>query len=320
MNDKKVIYKNPWFWISGCLVLLIAFVLIASLVFFIIRSSSSDSEAQNYKQDISSIWDDIDEASSDLIDESEKVKDKETLVSFKSETQNFEDALENAKQQMILIDTPEEFNDGHKDLTIAIDNILDYAQELNLIVKKDTSQVNNYTLTGVGNTGVDAKSSEQNALAEFGFLEELPEKVYEIRTDLQTVYKNIWEEETQEQKAAKEAKIKKTHEQNKAIAKNVVNNYMAAYLKQNKDVMKTYLYGEALNEFDPEMEQYGDSEVISYEIASSDITPLNNYRFYVNITAEDVGGVRFADQSKLVVGKIGSDFMIIRNQWVKKLY
>ena len=319
MPEKRNLLKNPWFWVSGCLILFVVIGLIAVSVFFIIRSNIAGNETDTYKSAITEIWSDIETASSDLIDESEKAKDASTLASFMVEASDYEESIEDAQEEIKIIDAPEEYSKAHNDLVDAVEDILEYAKELNSTVKKDTSAVSNESLIKVGNTGVKARKSEQDALEQIDFLQGLPEKVYEVRLDLQTAYESVWKKEAQDQKKAKEAEANKVQEQNLSAAKSTVDNFMAAYLKSDVASLKKYLSGEALNEFDADLEFSGDSEPVSYVIASSDINPLKNYRYYVNITYQDIYGAKSNDQFKFVVGKVGNDLLIIRRKYEKKL-
>lgn len=309
---------NPLLWVGGSLAIFILMAIIGLAVYFIFFRSDGLAE---YKEQLTKVWEKVQNEADDLINKSERVNDEATLSVFANDADNFNELINDKRQKINKLESPEDLKDNQDKLTEALDEVDNYMEDLYAVVNQSAKKVNATSFSSVQSSGNSAKKVLDSAINGFDFLDKLPSEFFQLQTKLTPFYTAVWKKQRVEQKKLAEAKRKRTEiakqkqlQANMNKAKNVVIQFMTAYFNSNATSMGALLTGEAKNEFNPDIQFQGDFEPLDYTILSSEITPKKNYRFYVRIDNRDWEGVNFSDKWKFVVGS--DNFLIIRRQLV----
>lgn len=317
---KKSIFSNPLFWISGCLILFFAFLVIAVAAFFIIRSVSSSS---NYQSELTKVWEKTLDDSERIVDKSNTVSDKNSLTAFTADVNDFAESVNEQKKDIEDLEAAQKYDKAQEDMIESYEKLENYLDDFYDVLNQDPGQLNSDSFFAVNESADEAEESFEKSLNNFDFLDSLPSLLFKMHIRLSPVYEDIWAKRDSVKKQADQKKAnerkKQKQQANLKKAEQVVNSFCSYWISSKVTQMRGLLAGEALSEFNPDIEFQGDFERVGYSVVSKEITDKGNYRFYVYIQSQDFEQIQFTDEYKIVVGMVDSDLKIIRRKYVKRV-
>lgn len=319
--QKKSIFKNPLFWVGGCLTLIIVFVIIAIVAFLIIRSMGSSTG--DYQVKLTNVWQVTINDAEDLIDKTKEVSNEGGLAALAAEVNDFADSAKEQKSDIKALEAPPEYLNYHQELIDSYEKLDEYLDDFYDALNKEPKQLTSNSFDATNDSADEADQSFEDALTNIDFLDNLPPLLFKMHITLSPIYEDIWAKQDtakkqEEQKKANEEK-KQQQQADLKKAEQVVDSFCTYWINSNVSQMRNILSGEALKEFNPDIEFQGDFERVGYSVISREITDKGNYRFYVYIQSQDFEQIKFTDEYKIIVGDVGSELKIIRRKYVKRV-